>query len=399
MNKNFSKSMQRIADFTLFTTILISANASAEWSMYGLGTLGGTSSFAQDINNSGQVVGSSYIPGNAEVRAFITGPNGIGMTALGTLGGGHTFATGINDSGQVTGSSSLDIKNNLIHSFITGPNGVGMTDIGALRGYYHEINGEYLEMNYAFDINESGQVVGYDGGYLGESLPVSLQAFMTGPNGVGMTKLDIAGFSSEAYAINDSGQVAGNSKLSGVLGMDGQRAFITGSNGSGITILEDLGGTGSGANGINNSGQVVGSSYLPGNAETHAFVTGPNGVGITDLGTLGGNWSRAVDINESGQIIGGSQIADGRYHAFLYSDGEMLDLSLLPAVLNAGWTSLNVMAINDHGQIVGWGDVDGYSQAFLLSPFPVPEPKTYAMLLAGLGLLGVMRRRSQLHLT
>lgn len=397
MNQNSSKFKHRIACFTVLTTILISADASAGWSIYGLGTLGGSSSYAYDINNSGQVVGASSLSGKSEINAFITGPNGIGMTALETLGGRHTFAYGINDSGQVMGS--LVLNDNLTHSFITGPNGVGMTDIGALRGDYDKDSGEYVEMNYARDINESGQVVGYDGPWIG-SIPVKTQAFMTGPNGIGMTGLDIGGFASEAFAINDSGQVVGNSRLFGSLGMPGQRAFITGPNGVGISIIEGLGGTGSGASGINNSGQVVGRSYTPGNAETHAFVTGPNGVGITDLGTLGGTFSSATDINESGQIIGTASAVDGSYHAFLYSDGEMLDLSLLPAILNAGWTNLNVTAINDLGQIVGSGNLHGAQQAFLLSPFlipefpiPVPEPQTYAMLLAGLGLLGLLVQR------
>jgi len=393
MNQNSSKFKHRIACFTVLTTILISADASAGWSIYGLGTLGGSSSYAYDINNSGQVVGASSLSGKSEINAFITGPNGIGMTALETLGGRHTFAYGINDSGQVMGS--LVLNDNLTHSFITGPNGVGMTDIGALRGYFHEDTGEYLEMNYAQDINESGQVVGYDGGYLG-SIPVSHQAFMTGANGVGMTGLNVG----EAFAINDSGQIVGSTTLSGWLG---SRAFITGPDGVGLTIIEGLGGTSSWANGINNSGQVVATSYTPGKSDMHAFVTGPNGVGITDLGTLGGN-TASVDINESGQIIGWSQITDGSYHAFLYSDGEMLDLSLLPAILNAGWTNLNVTAINDLGQIVGSGNLHGAQQAFLLSPFlipefpiPVPEPQTYAMLLAGLGLLGFMVQRRKIR--
>src|SRR6188768_94661 len=50
-----------------------------------LGTLGGYYSSASAINDSGQVVGSSYTAGGG--RAFITGTNGVGMTALGTLGG------------------------------------------------------------------------------------------------------------------------------------------------------------------------------------------------------------------------------------------------------------------------------------------------------------------------
>jgi probable HAF family extracellular repeat protein len=85
----------------------------------------------------------------------------------------------------------------------------------------------------------------------------------------------------------------------------------------------------------------------------------------------------------------------GQVDAFLYSDGVMIDLSLLEPVVAAGWTNLEASAINDNGQIAGKGILHGTTQAFLLSPFPIPvvtEPETYAMLLAGLGLLGSAAR-------
>ena len=41
-----------------------------------------------------------------EYHAFITGPNGMGMKTCGTLGGFQTWANGINDAGQVVGWTS-----------------------------------------------------------------------------------------------------------------------------------------------------------------------------------------------------------------------------------------------------------------------------------------------------
>lgn len=67
-----------------------------------LSGLGGNSSIAYGINNSGQAVGFSYLPDNINYHAFITGPNGTGVTDLGTLGGSTSIAMGINNLGQVT---------------------------------------------------------------------------------------------------------------------------------------------------------------------------------------------------------------------------------------------------------------------------------------------------------
>ena len=67
-----------------------------------IGTLGGNNSYANGINDAGQVVGYSATAGGVQ-HAFITGPNGMGMRDLGTLGGTDSFAYGINDAGQVVG--------------------------------------------------------------------------------------------------------------------------------------------------------------------------------------------------------------------------------------------------------------------------------------------------------
>src|SRR5271165_5942603 len=77
------------------------ASAAIEYSITDLGTLGGTSSFAQAINNSGQIVGYSYMAGNVNMNAFLYCAGA--MTDLGTLGGSDSFALAINGAGQVVG--------------------------------------------------------------------------------------------------------------------------------------------------------------------------------------------------------------------------------------------------------------------------------------------------------
>lgn len=53
---------------------------------------------------------------------------------------------------------------------------------------------------------------------------------------------------------------------------------------------------------------------------------------VIDLGTLGGSYSRAYAISDSGFIVGVSSLASGEQHPFLYQNGVMTDLGLLPGL-------------------------------------------------------------------
>ncbi len=390
MNNKLLK-LKRTAIFVLgISTALIPAVANADWSIIGLGTLDGTASDVTGINNSGQVVGvirdtssgSSYLN-----HAFITDANGAGMRDLGTLGGTNSYAADINDSGQVVGWANT--SDNLVHAFITGTNGIGMTDLDS---------GTMSETRIvAYGINNSGQVVG---NYINVENSSLNHAFITGPNGVGLKNFDDL---DRVTDINNSGQVLGNLEL-----IPAHHAAIADIDGKNITDLGSISGfQNSDARDINDSGQVVGSLWNPYfNPDLgeeliltqHAFVTGANGAGMIDLHSLlSGTESVAKGINNSGQVVGWTDSGDVGY-GFLYSDGVMIYLSLLESVISAGWTNLIPGAINDKGQIAGHGILNGHTQAFLLSPTAaIPEPETYAMLLAGLGLIGFMANRRKQH--
>src|SRR5436190_5959311 len=110
-----------------------------------LGSLFGNlgTSYAYEINNSGQSVGQTQIVGG-QYRAFLY-QNGA-MQDLGTLGGTSSNARSINDSGQIVGTA--DSLNGIQHAFLYDSIN-GMQDLGTLGGY-----------SSAEDINNSGEVVG-----------------------------------------------------------------------------------------------------------------------------------------------------------------------------------------------------------------------------------------------
>jgi probable HAF family extracellular repeat protein len=148
------------------------------------------------------------------------------------------------------------------------------------------------------------------------------------------------------------------------------------SNGTMTDLGTPPGCTGSyGASGTNANGQVVGYADTSSGSvsASHAFLYS-NGA-ITDLGTLaGGSNSFATGINSSGQVVGYADTSSGigTYHAFLYSNGPIVDLNALisPA---SGWTLYGAEAINDSGEIVGYGIDTGtiapfQPHAFLVKP-------------------------------
>lgn len=389
------------AGLALLLTSTNSAAAQA-YTITNLGTLG-IYSQANGLSANGTAVGYSTLTDGSTNNAFLTPPSGA-IQDLGTLSGmagTNSAATGIATGAvtQVVGYSDTGVGATQ-HAFLYTAGGVGgpadnpqMRDLGTLSGVG-------TDFSLGFGVNALGQVVGVSVNSGGED-----HAFRTGPNlninGATDDLGTLGGINSSATSINAAGQVVGNAALN----LDVTHAFRTAPNAS-ITAASDLGtlgGINSNALGINASGQVVGQSDLasadPNAVSRHAFVwtqgatTGAAGnMQMTDLGSLGGD-STANGINDAGSIVGFSFLADGTmFDAFLYRNNQMVDLNSLidPA---SGWVLQNATAINNNGQIAGYGLFNGQTRAFLLNA--APEPSAPCVLAIGLGALGLLAARKR----
>jgi probable HAF family extracellular repeat protein len=305
-----------------------------------LGTLGGRFSEATGINNAGQVTGESRLH-DGSLHAFIYSDGNL--TDLGTLGGDSSSANGINGVGLVVGGASTTDGD--YHAFIT--DGTDTIDLGTLGGYG----------SMAAAINDDGWITGYAN--LDDNITYHA-VLWTNDDMFDLGTL--GGPNSAATGINAAGQIVG---FSDAHGSATPHAFLWDSGQ--MTDLGSLGGYHSWGRGINDAGQIIGEAQIrPGDfAPYHAFLW-DNGA-MTDLGTLGGETSWATGINSAGQVVGYSITDLNSTHAYIYSDGAMTDLNnLIPS--DCGWTLGEAMAINDSGQIVGAGMIDGLGHAFLLTP-------------------------------
>jgi probable HAF family extracellular repeat protein len=189
-------------------------------------------------------------------------------------------------------------------------------------------------------------------------------------------------FASFGNALNDLGQVVGYC-TDGSPGQNQKLAFLySGFNAGGQLInIGTLGGISSAAYGLNSLGQVVGTAQLA-NGTPHVFFYDSLSHAMSDYGALGTNSgsssSVGYGINSNAFFVGqSSTAATNQLHAFL-SGSPLRDLG------GFGSATFSVAtAINDAGQVVGYGQVGPYTNAFLL-PGPVTNGPAPGNFLGGL---------------
>ncbi len=194
-----------------------------------------------------------------------------------------------------------------------------LTDLGTLGGSVSE----------AYDINNAGQVAGY-----ATNASQEMRAFVY-ENGAMKDLGTLGGARSVAWGIGEDGQIVGNSRTASYA----SKAFLY--RDGFMTALPGMNGV---ACDVNRAGKAVGWASFSGRSRA---VLWSEGIEIP-LGTLGGSNSQACRINDNGQVIGYSLTADDlAVQAFRWSDGVMVPLGTL------GGTYTLAYGINDAGEAAG----------------------------------------------
>ncbi len=284
---------------------------------------------------------------------------------LGTLGGLSSNPLDINDAGQVVGTSRP--ADGLGHGFFWDDVN-GMIDMTELLD--ESLEWDYI--TYAIAINNKGQIVcrARHANYMDSPLPIErMEPYFLWDSEIGFVELTafegryLRGDS--VRAVNDNMQVVGTTLVTrfsdtphvfSSISIDNHASLWDGING--ITDLGSLGEGDSYAYNINTAGKVVGASatgfiYENDRDEVHAFLWDSDN-GMTDLGTLNSNDSSAWAINNLDKVVGASvaYVADENErainHAFVWSETDgMIDIH------DSSYLSSIAFGINDADQVVG----------------------------------------------
>jgi probable HAF family extracellular repeat protein len=299
------------------------------------------------INDSGQISGA-FIHGRLDAILYSHGV----LKVITPPDGASARAWDINDYGEVVGEVMFcDIVNgNCVNvrtrSFIYSSGKNSYDILGTLGGRDSSARG----------VNNSGQVTGYSNIAPGQS---AAHAFIFKDGVLKDIGAILGPVETIGIGINARGQVAGSASSN----TSSRGAFLY--DNDSFLFFEPQGFP----HGINNLGELVGGLSGNDDGSGRAFLYSHGAK--QDLGTLNsGSFARAHALNNLGQVVGVSGPSffstDGQ-KAFIYSGGAMQDLNtLIPAV--SGRVLYSAMDINDAGQIVANGQVNGEDHGFLLTP-------------------------------
>jgi|SRR5208282_3610311 len=318
-------------------------------------------SFASAINYLGWVSGyaeNGSVDSNTgyPVAHAVVWKNGK-ITDIGTFGGSQSAAMALNDLGQVIGGALNTIDDPFSSGILLGPDVLAWPGTTQVRAFVWQ-NGVMRDLGtlggpdaFAYAINQFGQIAGqsYTSYTPNQDTGIPTVDPFLWDKGKMIDLGSLGGTIGYTFWLNDWGQVTGVSNLEGDQVYHG---FLW-SWGKMNDLPPASGGDYSWGFWINDLGDVVGGSSLPGDQLWDATLW-KLGTPI-DLGTVGqDSCSEAWSINNLRQIVGVSNECGSSERAFLWQNGSMFDLNALvekPSDLYLYLASY----ITDAGEIVAQG--------------------------------------------
>jgi hypothetical protein len=280
---------------------------------------------------------------------------------------------------------------------------LGINGSGTIAGYGNAttFNGFTLALPSSFTrLNVPGadggtQVTGIDAA--GDTVGFSITGGVTNgfahlAGGSTFTTVDDPGFAfTQVLGISSNGATAAGYWTHDVTGLTGQLAgFVTGGPGFASPTFTGINGllpanTNSQATGVNDTGEVVG--FYQEGPNTSPLFHGFTDIGgsITPFLVPGSVSTQALGVNDLGEIVG-DYVTGGVMHGFLDNAGTFTTLD------PTGSTATTINGINDSGTVVGFY-VNANGATIGTEGTMVPEPSTWAMMLAGFAGLGFLGYR------
>jgi PEP-CTERM motif-containing protein len=238
------------------------------------------------------------------------------------------------------------------------------------------------------------QVTGIDAA--GDTVGFSITAGVTNGfahTGGTFTTVDDPGFAfTQLLGISSNGATAAGYWTHDSTGATGQLAGIV-TGGPGFTSPTFIGindllpsNVNSQATGVNDGGWIVGFYQQP---TTDIFTGFVDKSGVVSIITVPGSAdTQALGVNDLGWIVGDYTLANGDMFGFLDRGGVFTTIDPF------GSTAVTANGINDLGQIVGFYTAAvGADQSTIGFETTIPEPSTWAMMLAGFAGLGFLSYR------
>lgn len=333
-----------------------------------------TASLVLDLNDQGHAVGGVNVAGTSQAWHFDTVTDDYTLLNNGGVSGNYNGAYGVNNLNQIVGGDTI-----LGAVFWADPDAdpialpalpgdlwssaLAINDAGMVVGFSAPgATGTWAPVGVVWkvDVNNNGTVV-IDG-------PVLLPPLADGVKAIAedINELDNGSAMATGYSTSENGfdeAVVWTIELNG----DGTLSIPGVPAGLGILDQESpyTGGLWSHGFSINNFGDVCGQSNgLP-------FIAPGVSIALPLPLPRGGTRGSALDINDLGDVVGVLAVSRrglGPDHAYLWKDGDPIDLAK-QIDRKSGWDRLHkANRINNNGVIAGQGVFDVDHRGFLLIP-------------------------------